>query len=120
MLARRDRSLTRSVLRWPPGLRLGRATALHLAQASPAGQALHYDAFLNLVAFFSALHHKGSPPQEVAKTVQQVTGGLSRCTTARSAKGFLFSERTVVSRPGGWPVPDPGGPGPAGRVRRTG
>jgi NAD(P)-dependent dehydrogenase (short-subunit alcohol dehydrogenase family) len=41
-----------------------------MSQASPAGQALYHDAFLNLVAFFSALHHKGSPPGEVAKTVQ--------------------------------------------------
>ena len=40
-----------------------------LSQASPAGQDLYQDAFLNLVGFFSALHHKGSPPDEVAKTV---------------------------------------------------
>lgn len=42
-----------------------------LSQASPAGQALYQDAFLNLVSFFSALHHKGSPPEEVARAVDR-------------------------------------------------
>ena len=40
-----------------------------LSWASPAGQDLYRNAFLSLVGFFSALHHKGSPPDEVAKTV---------------------------------------------------
>ena len=42
-----------------------------MSQASPDGRALYQDAFLHLVAFFSALHHKGSPPEEVAKTVER-------------------------------------------------
>jgi NAD(P)-dependent dehydrogenase (short-subunit alcohol dehydrogenase family) len=42
-----------------------------LSQASPDGQALYQDAFLHLVGFFSALHHNGSPPEEVAKTVER-------------------------------------------------
>jgi NAD(P)-dependent dehydrogenase (short-subunit alcohol dehydrogenase family) len=41
-----------------------------LSQASPEDQANYQDAFLHLVGFFSALHHKGSPPGEVARTVQ--------------------------------------------------
>ena len=42
-----------------------------MSQASPDGRALYQDAFLHLVAFFSALHHKGSPPEEVAKIVER-------------------------------------------------
>lgn len=41
-----------------------------LSQASPGGRDLYQDAFLHLVGFFSALHHKGSPPGEVARTVE--------------------------------------------------
>jgi len=41
-----------------------------LSQASPEGRVLYQDAFLNLVAFFSALHHKGSPPDRVAEAVE--------------------------------------------------
>lgn len=37
--------------------------------ASPDGRVLYRDAFLSLVSFFSALHHKGSPPREVAQAV---------------------------------------------------
>jgi len=54
-----------------------------LNQASPDGQALYQDAFLNLVAFFSALHHKGSPPEEVAKTIEHAL------TTARPRASYL-------------------------------
>lgn len=42
-----------------------------MSQASPGGRALYNDAFLHLVGFFSALHHKGSPPDKVAKTVER-------------------------------------------------
>jgi NAD(P)-dependent dehydrogenase (short-subunit alcohol dehydrogenase family) len=42
-----------------------------LGQASPSGRALYQDAFLHLVSFFSTLHHHGSPPEEVAKTVDR-------------------------------------------------
>ena len=42
-----------------------------MSQASPDGRALYNDAFLHLVGFFSALHHKGSPPDEAAKTVER-------------------------------------------------
>jgi hypothetical protein len=42
-----------------------------LSQTSPGGRALYQDAFLHLVGFFSALHHKGSPPEDVAKTVER-------------------------------------------------
>ena len=42
-----------------------------LSQVSPDSQALYQDAFLHLVGFFSALHHKGSPPDVVAKTVER-------------------------------------------------
>ncbi len=42
-----------------------------LSQVSPDGRALYEDAFLHLVGFFSALHHNGSPPGEVAKTVER-------------------------------------------------
>jgi NAD(P)-dependent dehydrogenase (short-subunit alcohol dehydrogenase family) len=41
-----------------------------LSQVSPGGRALYQDAFLNLVGFFSALHHDGSPPSVAAKTVE--------------------------------------------------
>lgn len=42
-----------------------------MSQVSPDGRALYEDAFLHLVSFFSALHHKGSPPGEVARTVER-------------------------------------------------
>jgi NAD(P)-dependent dehydrogenase (short-subunit alcohol dehydrogenase family) len=42
-----------------------------MSQASPEGRAMYHDAFLHLVGFFSALHHKGSPPDEVARTVER-------------------------------------------------
>lgn len=42
-----------------------------LSQVSPSRGALYQDAFLHLVGFFSALHHKGSPPDQVAKTVER-------------------------------------------------
>jgi len=42
-----------------------------LSEVSPDGRALYQDAFLHLVGFFSALHHNGSAPEEVAKTVQR-------------------------------------------------
>jgi NAD(P)-dependent dehydrogenase (short-subunit alcohol dehydrogenase family) len=54
-----------------------------LSQASPAGQARYQDAFLHLVGFFSALHHKGSPPEVVAKTVQHAL------TTPRPRASYL-------------------------------
>ena len=47
-----------------------------LDDASPAARARYHDAFLSLVSFFSALHHKGSPPREVAQAV-------ARALTAR-------------------------------------
>jgi NAD(P)-dependent dehydrogenase (short-subunit alcohol dehydrogenase family) len=54
-----------------------------LSQASPEGQALYQDAFLNLVGFFSALHHKGSPPEVVAETVERAL------TTPRPRTSYL-------------------------------
>ena len=54
-----------------------------LSQASPEGQTLYQDAFLHLVGFFSALHHKGSPPEEVAKTVERAL------TTPRPRASYL-------------------------------
>jgi NAD(P)-dependent dehydrogenase (short-subunit alcohol dehydrogenase family) len=42
-----------------------------MSEASPEGRALYQDAFFHLVSFFSALHHRGSPPDAVAKTVEQ-------------------------------------------------
>jgi len=54
-----------------------------MSQASPDGRALYQDAFLHLVAFFSALHHKGSPPEEVAKTVERAL------TTHRPRASYL-------------------------------
>jgi NAD(P)-dependent dehydrogenase (short-subunit alcohol dehydrogenase family) len=42
-----------------------------LSQVSSDGRALYQDAFLHLVGFFSALHHNGSPPDEVARTVER-------------------------------------------------
>jgi NAD(P)-dependent dehydrogenase (short-subunit alcohol dehydrogenase family) len=54
-----------------------------LSQASPDGRALYQDAFLNLVGFFSALHHHGSPPGEVAKTVERAL------TTPRPRASYL-------------------------------
>jgi NAD(P)-dependent dehydrogenase (short-subunit alcohol dehydrogenase family) len=54
-----------------------------LSQASPAGRALYQDAFLHLVSFFSALHHNGSPPDEVAKTVEHAL------TTPRPRVSYL-------------------------------
>jgi NAD(P)-dependent dehydrogenase (short-subunit alcohol dehydrogenase family) len=41
-----------------------------MSQATPGGRAMYNDAFLHLVGFFSALHHNGSPPDKVAKTVE--------------------------------------------------
>jgi NAD(P)-dependent dehydrogenase (short-subunit alcohol dehydrogenase family) len=54
-----------------------------LSQASPAGQARYQDAFLNLVGFFSALHHKGSSPEVVAETVERAL------TTPRPRASYL-------------------------------
>jgi NAD(P)-dependent dehydrogenase (short-subunit alcohol dehydrogenase family) len=54
-----------------------------LSQASADGRALYQDAFLNLVGFFSALHHHGSPPEEVAKTVERAL------TTPRPRASYL-------------------------------
>jgi NAD(P)-dependent dehydrogenase (short-subunit alcohol dehydrogenase family) len=42
-----------------------------MSQATPDMRALYEDAFLHLVGFFSALHHHGSPPDEVARTVER-------------------------------------------------
>jgi NAD(P)-dependent dehydrogenase (short-subunit alcohol dehydrogenase family) len=41
-----------------------------MSQATADGRALYQDAFLRLVDFFSGLHHKGSPPDQVARTVE--------------------------------------------------
>jgi NAD(P)-dependent dehydrogenase (short-subunit alcohol dehydrogenase family) len=54
-----------------------------MSQASPEGRAMYHDAFLHLVGFFSALHHKGSPPDEVARTVERAL------TTARPRTRYL-------------------------------
>ena len=54
-----------------------------LSQASPDGQALYQDAFLNLVGFFSALHHNGSPAEVVAETVERAL------TTPRPRASYL-------------------------------
>ncbi|MBV9446694.1 MAG: SDR family NAD(P)-dependent oxidoreductase [Streptosporangiaceae bacterium] len=42
-----------------------------LSLATPEGRALYEDAFRNLVAFFAALHQKGSPPDGVAEAVER-------------------------------------------------
>ena len=42
-----------------------------LSEASADGRALYQEAFLHLVGFFSALHHKGSPPEVVARAVER-------------------------------------------------
>jgi NAD(P)-dependent dehydrogenase (short-subunit alcohol dehydrogenase family) len=42
-----------------------------LSQASPDCKTLYQDAFLHLTGFFSALHHNGSPPDEVARTIER-------------------------------------------------
>jgi NAD(P)-dependent dehydrogenase (short-subunit alcohol dehydrogenase family) len=42
-----------------------------MSEASSEGRALYQDAFLHLVSFFSALHHRGSPPDAVAQTVER-------------------------------------------------
>jgi NAD(P)-dependent dehydrogenase (short-subunit alcohol dehydrogenase family) len=54
-----------------------------LSEASPGGRALYQDAFLHLVGFFSALHHKGSPPEAVAKAVERAV------TTPRPRARYL-------------------------------
>jgi NAD(P)-dependent dehydrogenase (short-subunit alcohol dehydrogenase family) len=60
------------------------ADARHvLSEASPGGRALYQDAFLHLVGFFSALHHKGSPPEAVAKAVERAV------TTPRPRARYL-------------------------------
>jgi NAD(P)-dependent dehydrogenase (short-subunit alcohol dehydrogenase family) len=55
-----------------------------MSNASPDERALYADAFLNLVSFFSALHHRGSPPDEVAKAVERAltTGRPRACYLA--------------------------------------
>jgi len=42
-----------------------------MSQATADGRALYQDSFFRLVAFFSGLHHKGSPPGQVARTVER-------------------------------------------------
>jgi NAD(P)-dependent dehydrogenase (short-subunit alcohol dehydrogenase family) len=42
-----------------------------MSKASPEGRALYQDAFFHLVSFFSALHHRGSAPDTVARTVER-------------------------------------------------
>lgn len=59
-----------------------------LSQATPEGRALYEDAFLHLVAFFSALHHKGSPPSQVARTVE-------RALTARRPRTCYLSGKNA-------------------------
>jgi NAD(P)-dependent dehydrogenase (short-subunit alcohol dehydrogenase family) len=59
-----------------------------LSQATPDGRALYEDAFLHLVAFFSALHHKGSPPSQVARTVE-------RALTARRPRTCYLSGKNA-------------------------
>ncbi|MBO0824621.1 MAG: SDR family NAD(P)-dependent oxidoreductase [Actinobacteria bacterium] len=54
-----------------------------MSQASPEGRALYQDAFFHLVSFFSALHHRGSTPDAVAKTVERAL------TTARPRANYL-------------------------------
>jgi NAD(P)-dependent dehydrogenase (short-subunit alcohol dehydrogenase family) len=54
-----------------------------MSQASPGGRAMYNDAFLHLAGFFSALHHKGSPPDQVASTVERAL------TTARPRTCYL-------------------------------
>jgi NAD(P)-dependent dehydrogenase (short-subunit alcohol dehydrogenase family) len=57
-----------------------------LSQVSPGGRALDQDAFLHLVGFFSALHHSGSAPEEVAKTVERAL------TTRRPRTSYLVGK----------------------------
>lgn len=59
-----------------------------MSQATSAGRALYQDAFLRLVAFFSGLHHKGSPPGQVARTVE-------RALTARRPRTCYLSGKNA-------------------------
>lgn len=59
-----------------------------MSQAGPDGRALYQDAFLHLVAFFSALHHRGSPPSQVARTVR-------RALTARRPRTCYLSGKNA-------------------------
>ena len=52
-------------------------------RASPAERALYQEAFLHLAGFFSALHHRGSAPDEVARVVEHAL------TTARPRARYL-------------------------------
>jgi NAD(P)-dependent dehydrogenase (short-subunit alcohol dehydrogenase family) len=54
-----------------------------LRHVSADGRNLYQEAFLHLVGFFSTLHHKGSPPETVAKTVQHAL------TTPRPRASYL-------------------------------
>lgn len=54
-----------------------------MSKASPEEQALYQDAFFALVRFFSVLHHRGSAPDAVAKTVEHAL------TTARPRASYL-------------------------------
>jgi NAD(P)-dependent dehydrogenase (short-subunit alcohol dehydrogenase family) len=59
-----------------------------MSQATTDGRALYQDAFLSLVAFFSGLHHKGSPPSQVARTVE-------RALTARRPRTCYLSGKNA-------------------------
>ncbi len=54
-----------------------------MSQATAEGRALYQDAFLHLVSFFAALHHRGSAPDAVAKTVEHAL------TAARPRASYL-------------------------------
>jgi NAD(P)-dependent dehydrogenase (short-subunit alcohol dehydrogenase family) len=65
------------------------ADAQHvLDEASPDTRALYSDAFLHLTGFFSALHHKGSPPAAVAQAV-------TRALTARHPRTCYLSGKNA-------------------------
>jgi NAD(P)-dependent dehydrogenase (short-subunit alcohol dehydrogenase family) len=54
-----------------------------MSEASPAERALYQEAFFQLVSFFSALHHRGSAPDAVARVVEHAL------TTARPRARYL-------------------------------
>ena len=59
-----------------------------MSQATADGRALYQDAFFRLVAFFSGLHHQGSPPGQVARTVE-------RALTARRPRTCYLSGKNA-------------------------
>jgi NAD(P)-dependent dehydrogenase (short-subunit alcohol dehydrogenase family) len=66
-------------------------------QASPEGRALYEDAFGRLVAGFSALHEKGSPPSVVARTVAHaLTASRPRARYLTGKNGYRMAFMAAV------------------------